>query len=273
MSYQTSEVMKSFEAWWAQMVAERGEYAMTTYVPFAFIIGSYILFNLPLFILDLWNPEFLQKYKIQENKPVTLSNLLKCGRKIMFNYFCVMLPLVLLSFPIFRFVGMHADAPLPPLSYMLMQVFCFMLCEDFSHYWMHRLLHHPSVYHMVHNIHHEWTAPFGLTASYAHPIEIILLGFATFSGPLLYGPHVVTFLIWVGLRQALAIETHCGYEFPFSPNKLFPFVGGAAFHDFHHKTINGNFASNFTFWDTLFGTDIDFWESEEKKKRRSDKTD
>lgn len=35
----------------------------------------------------------------------------------------------------------------------------------------HRLFHHPSLYKKFHKQHHEWTAPIGVVATYAHPLE------------------------------------------------------------------------------------------------------
>ncbi len=37
-----------------------------------------------------------------------------------------------------------------------------------------RLLHHPRLYKYVHKKHHEWTAPIGWVAVYAHPVEHII---------------------------------------------------------------------------------------------------
>lgn len=257
--------MEVVERWWAVQLAEYGEFALTTCLPFSFLVGSYILFNLPLVVLDFWQPEFLQKYKIQPKQHVSLPKLWNCVKHLFFGYFFLMLPLVVMSFPAFQMLGLRATLPLPSLKRIVMEVASFMFIEDFLHYWFHRWLHLPQVYHLIHAVHHEYSSPFGMAASYAHPIEVLVLGMCTFAGPLLYGPHVLTFLAWIMLRQALAIETHCGYEFPFSPSKLIPFAGGSAFHDYHHKTINGNFSSNFTFWDTLFGTDRQFWDDRERR--------
>lgn len=47
------------------------------------------------------------------------------------------------------------------------------------------------------------------------------------------------------------------YEFPWSPWKLIPFYGGAAYHDYHHFVggkCHTNFASVFTYCDFIYGT-------------------
>ena len=54
-------------------------------------------------------------------------------------------------------------------------LFC-MFIEDTFHFWLHRLLHIGIFYKKIHKQHHEYSAPFGLAAEYAHPIEILILG-------------------------------------------------------------------------------------------------
>jgi len=51
------------------------------------------------------------------------------------------------------------------------------------------------------------------------------------------------------------VEVHSGYDFPWSLNNWVPFWGGAEFHDYHHMAFTGNYASTFTLWDWVFGTD------------------
>ena len=38
------------------------------------------------------------------------------------------------------------------------------------HFLFYRMLHHPYMYKRIHKIHHEWTAPIGVTSLYAHPL-------------------------------------------------------------------------------------------------------
>ena len=60
-------------------------------------------------------------------------------------------------------------------------------------------------------------------------------------GPILVGPHLSVWFLWLALRLWETIDAHCGYDFPFSPFKLVPFFGGAEQHDFHHKMNVGNY--------------------------------
>ena len=71
-----------------------------------------------------------------------------------------------------------------------------------------------------------YATPFGLTSEYAHPAEILFLGFATVVGPALTGPHLLTLWLWVVLRVLETVEAHSGYHFPWSPSNFLPLYGG-----------------------------------------------
>ena len=80
----------------------------------------------------------------------------------------------------------------------------------------HQLLHTPLLYKHIHKLHHKYSAPFGLAAEYAHPLEVMILGTGTIVGPLLYckftqNLHIVTVYIWITLRLFQAIDAHSGY--------------------------------------------------------------
>eukprot|EP00850_Spirogloea_muscicola_P011717 SM000073S21493 [mRNA] locus=s73:616783:617887:- [translate_table: standard] len=141
---------------------------------------------------------------------------------------------------------------------MLLQLATFFIVEDYGNYWIHRWLHTDWAYKHIHWKHHVYTAPMAVAASYAHWAEVLLLGIPSFVGPAIVQCHVVTLWAWILLRQLEAIETHSGYDFPWSLTKLIPFYGGAEFHDYHHLIggqSRGNFASVFTYCDWLYGTD------------------
>jgi len=91
-----------------------------------------------------------------------------------------------------------------------------------------RLLHHPYLYRRVHKMHHEWTAPIGVTSIYAHPIEHVFSNMLPpVLGPLLMGSHFATALLFFVLALVSTTISHCGYHFPFLPSP--------EAHDFHHQ--------------------------------------
>lgn len=77
--------------------------------------------------------------------------------------------------------------------------------EDTFHYWAHRALHWGPLYKNIHKIHHQYSAPFGLAAEYAHPAEVFILGLGTVGSPILYcaitrNLHLITMYVWITLR-------------------------------------------------------------------------
>lgn len=77
-------------------------------------------------------------------------------------------------------------------------------------------------------------------------------------GPFILTRHVLTLWFWLVVRLLETVEDHSGYDLPFNPTQFIPFWGGSVHHDFHHRTFDGNYASVFTFWDFIFGTDKAF---------------
>ncbi|CAN7053825.1 unnamed protein product, partial [Brassica oleracea var. botrytis] len=112
-----------------------------------------------------------------------------------FTHFCVNLPLMMASYPVFKAMGMRSSFPLPSWKEVSAQILFYFIIEDFVFYWGHRILHSKWLYKNVHSVHHEYATPFGLTSEYAHPAEILFLGFATIVGPALTGPHLIT--LWL----------------------------------------------------------------------------
>ena len=71
--------------------------------------------------------------------------------------------------------------------------------------------------------------------------------------------HCFILFFWICWNMITSTESHCGYEFPFSPFRVMPLISGASFHDFHHSKNVGNFASNCYFWDLLMGTSSEYF--------------
>ncbi|XP_006851841.2 methylsterol monooxygenase 1-1 [Amborella trichopoda] len=223
-----------------------------------FLFLIFTLVPLPLVLLDLMGFKALDKYKLQPKVRLTFNGILKCYKDVAFMFFTVVGPLQLSSYPIVKMVGVRTGLPLPSMWEILAQLVVYFLIEDYGNYWMHRALHGKWGYEKIHRVHHEFTAPIGFAAPYAHWAEVLILGIPSFVGPALVPCHMVTLWLWIALRQIEAIDTHSGYEFPWSLTKFIPFYGGAEHHDYHHFVggqSQSNFASVFTYCDYIYGTD------------------
>lgn len=108
-------------------------------------------------------------------------------------------------------MGIRSGLPLPSLWEVILQLLVYFLVEDYTNYWIHRLMHGKWGYEKIHYVHHEFTAPIGFAAPYAHWAEVLLLGIPSFAGPAIVPCHMITFWLWIALRQLEAIETHSGY--------------------------------------------------------------
>ncbi|KAF8500503.1 hypothetical protein F5888DRAFT_1881058 [Russula emetica] len=190
--------------------------------------------------------------KLQPNKVPTPEEQWECTKGVLFSHFTVDGPAIFLFHPVAESFGMSTwQVPFSSWQTMLMQLAFSFFFEDMFHYFClffavrfppgrslthatlpifstaHQLLHTPLLYKHIHKLHHKYSAPFGLAAEYAHPLEVMILGTGTILGP----------LSTVG---------------PLMP---IPDTSGAEYHDFHHMAFVKNFSTSFRWWDRLLGTD------------------
>lgn len=151
---------------------------------------------------------------------------------------------------------------IPDWTTLVINVTFCMLCEDLGFHFLHRLLHWRVIYPYVHKVHHTYVTTVSIASEYSHPIDFIFSALipGTLGGMILgKRMHFTTAMLWALVRTFEAIDGHCGYEFSWSPYRLIPFSTSASYHDFHHSHNVGNFSSFFSFWDTLFGQNKNFY--------------
>ena len=84
--------------------------------------------------------------------------------------------------------------------------------------------------------------------------------------------HILTMYLWITLRILQAIDSHSGYDFPWSLHNFLPFWAGARHHDIHHERFIGNYSSSFVWWDLMFDTEAGPEAAKRRRQRAAAKT-
>ncbi|CAH8275681.1 unnamed protein product [Arabidopsis lyrata] len=254
-----SRNLTRLETLWFDYSATKSDYNLYCHnILFLFLIFSFVPLPLVFIESSQSTSDWFNRYKIQPKAKNSFSDMFKCYKAVMKMFLLVVGPLQLVSYPSIQMIEIRSGLPLPSCLEIVAQLVVYFLVEDYTNYWVHRFFHCKWGYEKFHHIHHEYTAPIGYAAPYAHWAEVLLLGIPTFLGPAIAPGHMITFWLWIALRQIEAIETHSGYDFPWTLTKYIPFYGGAEYHDYHHYVggqSQSNFASVFTYCDYIYGTD------------------
>mmetsp|Transcript_702 Transcript_702/g.2332 ORF Transcript_702/g.2332 Transcript_702/m.2332 type:complete len:281 (+) Transcript_702:75-917(+) len=253
---------------WTELLARYTVEKIAFYGLSSSLLFGYFLGCVPYALMDFLRPAAVTKYKVQQNNFASKESQIRVSQILLALFVILVFPMIAMFVTSMGMLKIRGDAELPSWMEVVVSIAYFFVVEDFLNYWIHRWLHSPWMYKNVHYVHHEHTSPFALAASYAHPVEIILLGIPTFAGPMLISPHLFTLWVWLMMRQYEAIDIHSGYEFPWNLNAVVKFYAGTEHHDYHHYIFSGNFASIFTWCDELYGTNLGYEAFKQKKMLR-----
>jgi Delta7-sterol 5-desaturase len=146
------------------------------------------------------------------------------------------------------------------ILYFLASIPIYLILYESYYYWLHRWMHKPSVFRIVHKVHHQSIHPTVFTSFSFHPLEAVLqfifLPVALAIIPIHYYALGIVLLIWT----VSAVVNHAGAEiFPknFTRHPIGKWMIGSTHHDLHHKEFKTNFGLYLTFWDRWMKTEND----------------
>lgn len=259
--------LNTIEKLWASWYLYMNNDVLATGLLF-FLVHEITYFGrcLPWAIID--QIPFFNRWKLQPDKVPSTKEQWECFKAVLKSHFLVEALPIWLFHPLCKSLKISIDVPFPSWKIMTAQVAFFFFMEDMWHYWFHRLFHIGWFYRNIHKVHHKYAAPFGFTAEFAHPAEVMALGIGTVGFPILYAYvarefpslglpalHLFAISCWIVMRLFQAVDSHSGYDFPWSLQHFLPFWAGAAHHDLHHHYFIGNYASSFRWFDFFLGTE------------------
>ncbi|KAJ3062933.1 Chromosome 5 4 [Podochytrium sp. JEL0797] len=240
----------SATAFWTDTVCTHLSFLQLTFLlPFACAFVWYFIPAFVFFVIDVTQSFGNQKIQPKKATP-SIKMYTKVTLLVLFNFIAINLPLtylysISLNNPLAS--ASQVYGPVPSITRILRDIAASAVLFEISFYYTHRLFHYPPLYKIVHKKHHEFLAPMGVSAIYAHPLDHLLTNMVgIMSGPVLMKSHVVTLCFWIMLAVITTVCTHSGYILPGAAN--------AASHDLHHSAFNVNFGV-LGVLDWLHGTD------------------
>ena len=145
-----------------------------------------------------------------------------------------------------------------PIWYLPLSLLLVMALHETYYYWLHRWLHIPRIYRLVHQIHHDSISTSVWTSFSFHPIESFLQAIIIPLIVLVVPIHIAVLLFLLILMTISAIINHAGVEiYPRGTNRhwLGKWIIGASHHDMHHRKFLTNYGLYFTCWDKWMDTE------------------
>ncbi len=157
------------------------------------------------------------------------------------------------------------------IYYYLVFIIMFFM-HDLYFYILHRIMHHPKIFKIIHLVHHQSTNPSPWAAYAFHPLEAIIeqgiIIVFYFTIPI----HISHIIIFFGFSIIYNVYGHLGFElYPkgFNRTIIGKWVNTSVCHNQHHQYFRGNYGLYTLIWDRMFGTiRIDYDNKFEEVKNR-----
>ncbi len=139
-----------------------------------------------------------------------------------------------------------------PLWWLPLSLIIMAFLHETYYYWLHRWMHRPAIFSIVHKIHHQSNITSPWTAFSFHPLEGLLQAFFLPVFLVLIPVHPYVLLVQLSLMTFTSVINHLDIEIyskKFHRSLLGRLMIGATHHALHHKQFRHNFGLYFTFWD------------------------
>ena len=147
--------------------------------------------------------------------------------------------------------------------YLPVSLLASMLLHETYYYWVHRWMHQPAIFKIVHKVHHDSNITSPWTAFSFHPIEGVLQAIVLPVTLMILPMHPSVILTQLTLMTLSSVINHLDIEiYPkkFHGHAIGKWLIGATHHALHHRQFRYNFGLYFTFWDKWKKTESPVYE-------------
>lgn len=155
------------------------------------------------------------------------------------------------------FTKVYTELDLYGYWYLPVSLIIFMLLHETYYYWIHRWMHIPRIYKIVHKVHHDSKIASPFTAFSFHPLEGLLQAVFLPAMLMILPMHYYIIILQLTIMTFSSVINHLDIEIYPEPLKsnFGKWVIGATHHSLHHKQFKYNYGLYFTFWDKIEKTE------------------
>jgi sterol desaturase/sphingolipid hydroxylase (fatty acid hydroxylase superfamily) len=234
-------------------------FLLAALIVFAVVVGRYFLISgIFYLVFHRWGKQKFQSKKInakdypagQFRKEIWRSNL----TAILFGFSGAVMLLGWQK----GWIRIYENPNDHPLWWLPASLVIALLLQETYYYWLHRWMHVPAVYRLVHKWHHDSHIASPWTAFSFHPLEGLIQAIFLPLLLLVLPMNVWVLVVMLLIMSFSSVINHLDIEiYPawFSKFFLTRLLIGATHHSQHHKQYRYNYGLYFTFWDRLSGTE------------------
>ena len=162
-----------------------------------------------------------------------------------------------------------------PLAWFPVSILLVLFLHETYYYWLHRWMHRPKIYRLVHKVHHDSITTSAWTSFSFHPIESAFQAIFIPATAFLLPLHAYAIGIVLTIMTITSAINHLNTElYPqdFHRHWFGRWWIGATHHSLHHSQFRYNYGLYFTFWDKWMRTESpDFVRLFQKRTQRQPK--
>ena len=234
-------------------------FVIATVVFFAVVIGRYLLIaGLFYGVFYMWFPQRWEQRKINN----------RAYKKDQFKKEIIWSTITALLFALFGaativlwqkgYTKVYTDINAYSWWWLPTSLAIALLAHETYYYWLHRWMHQPKVFRLMHKVHHDSNITSPWTAFSFHPLEGVLQAIFLPLLLMVLPMHLYVILTQLTIMTFSSVINHLDIEvYPknFYKNILGKWLIGATHHSLHHKQFKYNYGLYFTFWDKWKNTE------------------
>lgn len=247
---------------------------VATIVVFAVVIGRYFLIaGLFYYVFYKWSGDKWQKRKINSRDYKDDQFKKEVGWSMVTAFIFALTGALMALLWQKGYTKIYTDAYAYSMWWLPLSLAIALLVHETYYYWLHRLMHHPKIFSIVHKVHHDSNITSPWTAFSFHPLEGLLQAVFLPALLLIMPMHLYVLILHLTIMTFSSVINHLDIEvYPkgFHKNFFGRWLIGATHHSLHHKQFKYNYGLYFTFWDKWKATESPAFEGLFEEKTRSD---